>query len=50
MSEVVGGFACAEASSEDANFSAQSRDGALGEFAQEGLEFAEGHFDRIEVG
>ena len=50
MSEVVRTFVCAEARHEEADSAAKAPLRALGGFAQIGLELAEGHLDRIEIG
>jgi len=50
MPEIVGTFVRAEMRDEGANGSMQSWDGSGGDLAQESLEFAEGHLDRIKVG
>jgi hypothetical protein len=50
MPEIVGTFARAETRDEGANSSTQRWDGPGGNLAQERLEFAEGHLDRVKVG
>src|SRR4051794_22091997 len=50
MSEVVRTFVCAEARHEEADSAAKAPLRTLGGFAQIGLELAEGHLDRIEIG
>ena len=50
MPEIVGTFVRAEMRDEGANGSMQSWDGSGGDLAQESLEFAEGHLDRVKVG
>ena len=50
MPEIVGTFARAETRDEGANSSAQRWDGSGGDLAQERLEFAERHLDRVKVG
>src|SRR5712672_3300111 len=49
MPEIVGTFARAETRDERANCSPQSWHGAGGDIAQESLECAEGHLDRVKV-
>ena len=49
MGEIVGTFARAETRDEGANSSTQRWDGSGSDLAQERLEFAEGHLDRIKV-
>jgi hypothetical protein len=50
MAEIVGTFLPREGREERANAAAYARDGSLRELAQVGLEFAEGHLDRIKIG
>src|SRR5262252_6660888 len=50
MPEIVGAFARAETRDEGANSSTQRWDGPGGDLAQESLEFAVGHLDRVKVG
>ena len=50
MPEIVGTFARAETRDEGANSSTQCRDGPGGDLAQESLEFAIGHLDRVKAG
>src|SRR5260370_10641599 len=50
MREIVGTFAGAETGDEGANSSMQRWEGSCGDLAQERLEFAEGHLDRVKVG
>jgi hypothetical protein len=50
MPEIVGSFAGREGRCESADAAAQARNGPLGSLAQAGLELAERHLDRIEVG
>jgi hypothetical protein len=50
MPEIVGTFVRAKTRDEGANSSMQSWDGPSGDLAQERLEFAEGHLDRVKVG
>src|SRR5258707_5148512 len=50
MPEIVGTFVRAETRDEGANSSMQRWDGSGGDLAQESLEFAEGHLDRVKVG
>ena len=50
MGEVVGAFVGLEARYEAADSAAKAALGPLGGFAQMGLELAEGHLDRIEIG
>src|SRR6267378_1105558 len=49
MPEIVGGFAGGEVSSERYDTPSQAGNGSLCKLAQVRLEFAEGHFDWIEV-
>src|SRR5215471_20952291 len=50
MREIVGTFARAKTRDEGANSSTQRWDGPGGDLAQERLELAEGHLDRVKVG
>jgi len=50
MREIVGTFARAETRDEGSNSSTQRWDGSGGNLAQERLELAEGHLDRVKVG
>ena len=49
MPEVVGAFSSTELRHERANCPVETRNSSLGGLAQEFLEFAVGHFDRVEV-
>ena len=49
MPEIVGTFVRAKTRDEGANSSMQRWDGPGGDLAQESLEFAEGHLDRVKV-
>jgi hypothetical protein len=49
MPEIVSTFVRAETRDEGADRSTQTRDGGGGDLAQVGLEFTEGHLDRIKV-
>src|SRR5882672_11806064 len=49
MPEIVGAFLSAEGGDERANSSVKAGDGTLSNFAQVGLEFAEGILDGIKV-
>src|SRR5258708_37144040 len=50
MPEIVGTFVRAKTRDEGANSSMQSWDGPSSDLAEERLEFAEGHLDRVKVG
>src|SRR5260370_9447157 len=50
MPEIVGTSVRAKTRDKGANSSMQTWDGAGGELAQESLEFAEGHLNRVKVG
>jgi hypothetical protein len=50
MPEIVGTFVKVKTRDEGANSSMQRWDGPGGNLAQESLEFAEGHLDRVKVG
>ena len=49
MPEVVGAFSSPELRQERANCPVETRNSSLGGLAQEFLEFAVGHLDRVEV-
>jgi len=50
VSEVVGGFASGEVAGKRADAAAQPRNCPLTRLAQAGLQPAEGHLDRVQVG
>ena len=50
MAKKVPAFLCAEIRNDATDPTQETRNGVLGRFAQMRLEFAEGLFDRVEVG